>query len=246
MIRDDDALAAFVDGELAPGLAAAIEAEAARDAALAARIARHRDLRHALTATYGDALAEPPPERLLAAVRNRAGGGNNVIELGGWRRPAMRRLAGWGGMAASLILAFGAGLSLTRLAPSPAIQAGPSGGLVARGVLAEALDRQLASRQAEAAPVRIGVSFQAADGRYCRTFLLRQAKPLGGLACRDPAGWRVSMVMQAAARAPGAFRTAGEDIPAPVMDAVDASIRGRPLDAGAEARARDSGWIAKR
>ena len=125
---------------------------------------------------------------------------------------------------------------------------GPRGGLIAQGPLAAGLERQLASTQDPHAPLKVGVSFQASDGRYCRTFVWAQGGPMAGLACRDPGGWRVTMAMQAAlpSAAAGGYQTAADATPAPVLEVVDQTIRGQPLDATAEVEARDEGWGMKR
>ena len=117
---------------------------------------------------------------------------------------------------------------------------------MARGELAAGLEHGLAAPQSPEAPVRIGITFRASDGRYCRTFILREGKPLAGLACRDPRGWQVTMAMQAQreAGAAGGYRTAADETPAPILDRVDAIIQGRPL-AAAEASARAAGWKAR-
>lgn len=252
MSVDDITLAAFADGELSPAEAALIEAEAARDPALAARIERLRELRRAVAGAYAEALAEPPSERLLRAIEAAPrGGGAAVVSLAErqaqrQRRAPMLIAARWGGLAASLVAAFVVGrYAADFVAPAP-IAATPSG-LVARGDLAVALERQLASTQSAAGPVKIGVSFQALDGRYCRTFMLRRAQPIGGLACRDRNAWRVTMAMQAEPQGvvPGGYRTAGDETPAPILERVDATIRGRPLDAAGEAKARNGGWVAR-
>ena len=251
MIVDDPTLGAFVDGELEPDAAARIEAEAAADPALAARIAQARALRAAIATAFDDVIAEPPPERLLAAVRGGEGTSSDVISLAERRtrlRPRFTATAArWAGLAASLaIFTAGGYLLAPRLPPGP-IATRADGALTARGLLATGLERQLAAAQAPDAPVRIGVSFQAGDGRYCRTFVLRQGAPVAGLACREPAGWRVVMAMQpeTPAGAAGGYQTASGAVPAPVMDEVDRTIRGRPLDAAAEQRARDAGWGAR-
>jgi hypothetical protein len=89
------------------------------------------------------------------------------------------------------------------------------------------------------------VSFRAADGHYCRTFAMRQTQPIAGLACREAGGWRVRMAAQSAPLAAAAsYRTAGDDIPAAVLEAMDQMIKGAPLDAAAEAQARAAGWQA--
>jgi hypothetical protein len=101
------------------------------------------------------------------------------------------------------------------------------------------LTSQLAS---QTGPIKLGLTFRTAAGRYCRTFQ-SPADRLAGLACREPGGW----TLQATARmAPeqvqGEYRTAGSDTAGAVLAAVDGLIAGAPLDAAAERAARDSGW----
>jgi hypothetical protein len=240
---DDARIAALVDGELAPADAAALEAAAAADPALAARIEQARALCAAVAGAFAGALAEPSPPRLLATIR----GGATVVDLGATRarrppKPMVLTAARWGAIAASLAVAFYAGRLLAPAQPPAAILSGP-GGLVADGALAGSLDTQLASNQSADAPVKIGVSFRANDGDYCRTFMLRQAKPVAGLACREAGGWRVRVAALSPPPAPEAgYRTAGAETPAPVLETMDQLIAGAPLDAAGEARAKAAGW----
>ncbi|HUZ14175.1 MAG TPA: anti-sigma factor [Caulobacteraceae bacterium] len=248
MSFDETTIAAFADGELPPPMAALIQAEAAHDPALAARIDDARALRRAVADAFAAALTEPPPERLIAAVRS-APAGAEIVDLARFRRHGRRRLAvlapRWAAAAACLGLAFAAGRWLA--SPLAPIAAGPRGGLVAQGALAAGLQSQLASTQPLGAPVEIGVSFRSRAGRFCRTFVMRQATPLAGLACRGRAGWRLKMLVEThrLAAPAGGYATAGDKTPIAILDAVDAMIRGRPLDAAAEARARDAGWSTK-
>jgi hypothetical protein len=116
--------------------------------------------------------------------------------------------------------------------------------MLAGGTLARALTAQLASRQPPDAPVQIGVSFRARSGLYCRSFVLRDKTALAGLACRDQGAWRVQM-LAAAATPPGtgAYRSAGSAMPPQLAQAIDGLIAGEPLDAQAEAAARERGWM---
>jgi hypothetical protein len=240
----DDAIAAFADRELPRAEAERLEAETGADSALAARIAEARALRDAVAAAYAGALDEAPPERLLATIRRPA----DVVDLAeartrlrstAWRAAAPR----WAALAASLGVAFIAGrFAEPRTGP---IAIGSDGSMTAAGRLEQSLTHALASSPQPGAPVAIGVTFVDQDGRYCRTFLVRRASPVAGLACRYAGGWRVSVA--AAARAEtGAYRTAADQVPPAVMDVVDQSIRGEPLDAAHERSARDGGWTAVR
>ena len=94
--------------------------------------------------------------------------------------------------------------------------------------------------------MKIGVSFQAADGGFCRTFTLRQAQAVAGLACHEDGGWRVRIAAESRSAAPvSGYQTAADETPAPVLETMDQLIRGEPLDGAAEARARAAGWKAR-
>jgi hypothetical protein len=109
--------------------------------------------------------------------------------------------------------------------------------MVAQGALATALDNQLASAQQPEGGVRIGISFAARDGRYCRTFT---AASLAGVACRDPRGWAVA-ALAATPKEDSAYRMAGA-MPDVVRNTVKDLIAGEPLDASGEMHARALDW----
>lgn len=96
-ITDDD-LHTLVDGRLDAAAAAALEARVAADAQAAATLAMWRRQREALRGLRRELLQEPPPSTLLAAAQ----------------RADARRARGYewqrlGGIAASVLLAFGLG-----------------------------------------------------------------------------------------------------------------------------------------
>jgi hypothetical protein len=233
---------AYADGELDEATRAAVETAMASDPQLARRIEQHRALRARIRSAFDTVLEEPVPPRLLQAVRTTpAGPGERkVVPL----RPPVRRWPWpqWAAMAASLLIGLVAG----RLASLRPGNAGPiatrDGRMLASGVLASALTGQLASRQSAADPVRIGVSFRAKSGDYCRTFQLRRPAPLAGLACRAGAHWRIGVLVGAAPGASGTYRQAASSMPPALIAAVDAEIAGEPLDAAAEAAARSRHW----
>jgi anti-sigma factor RsiW len=149
----------------------------------------------------------------------------------------------WGAMAASLVV--GAIIGHVALkSPELSSIASRGGHLVAEGGLAEALSNQLASTQPANAPVQIGTSFKAKDGAYCRTFILHEGDPVGGLACRAGNAWNVHTLARAenTPGSDGGYRPAGSEMPAAVRDAVEDQIVGDPLDSSAEAQAKKSGW----
>jgi hypothetical protein len=191
-------------------------------------VASHRSLRERLSAAYDPVLREsvPPPLALVATAANDRGR----------RRPDLRGAAA---LAASLAVGLFLGL-MVRPAGGPLVER--QGVLLARGGLEQALNTQLAS---DGGAVKLGVSFRAADGGYCRTFL-SSADHLAGLACRDRDRWVGRTVSAWTPPSPTAYRTAASDTPPEVLAAMDHLIDGAPLDAAAERAARDAGWAVQR
>ena len=229
MIIDEDRLMAFADGELSGSERAEVEAALAQDASLREKLASQQRLRARLSAAFDGALDEPVPAHLTAAAHPRAADLVNLTE----RRAARWSVREWGAMAASVM--FGLFVGVSAMNNDAPMIAAESDGLVARGALAAALDSQLASEQAGA--VRIGLSFRAQDGRYCRTFDLTEGAT-AGLACREADAWNVTMTSASAGR--GEVRMAGAS--PEILAAVEAIIAGEPLDASGEAAARDANW----
>jgi len=228
MSISDETLIAYVDGEADADARAAVEAEAAANPDFAQRLARHRALRARVTSAFAGVVDEPVPQALIDRIAN----DGKVVSLAA-RRPAVGWTLALSGMAASLVVGVLVGGDFN---------SGPLGpGMSARGELAQALDAQLASADQSNQPVRIGVSFKATDGHYCRTFAVQGAEALAGVACREPKTWRVVAAATEDTSSSGAFRTAGSAPPS-VMSVVDRLIAGDPLDAKAEQTARDRGW----
>lgn len=246
MTFSEETLMAYADNELDSQTRSAVEAAMATDPEIARRIARHKALRGQLRATFDDVLDEPPPQRLIDAARGvpairREG---NVIPL---RRkgPSRRAWPQWASLAASLVVGVIIGRALLRMPTDGApVTTSRDGQLLASGTLAQSLSNQLASTQTPEAPVKIGVSFKSKAGTYCRTFTLSESTTLAGLACRDHEDWRVQVLTQSTQRPQqeGAYRHAGSEIPRAVLQAVDDTIAGDPLDTHAEATARDQHW----
>ena len=83
--RDDEWLSAYLDGELGPAEASALEARIARDPALAAELDAAHDV---VVALRGLDAVEPPPgftARLQASLRQELGTGT-VVTVSRWRR----------------------------------------------------------------------------------------------------------------------------------------------------------------
>jgi len=241
----EEVLMAYADDELDAPTRAAVDAAMVSDPGIAHRIARHRALRNRFNSAFDKILDEPVPARVLKVVHSEQGAPrkSNVTPL---RQRQVRhwRWPQWTAVAASLMVGVIAG----RLTLMRGENAGPvmtrGDRLLASGVLAAALSDQLASAQSAADPVRIGVSFRAKSGEYCRTFALRGAGGLAGLACRADDGWQLSVLARAesASGDGGTYRQAASSMPAAVVAAVGARMAGEPLDQHAEAAARGRHW----
>jgi hypothetical protein len=226
---------AYADGELDPAERAAIEQAMHTDPAIAAAVERHRALRADVAAAFAGILDEPVPARLQPPAPAPA----QIVSLAVEREKRRRwSWPEWGALAATLVVGVLAG----RMVPGagPAI-AGNGNQVVARGELASALDRQVGGK--ENGGVKIGVSFAARDGAYCRGFVMGSA---AGLACREGGQWRIPVLAETAPEAAGGYRQAGSALPPAVLDAIDARIADKPLDAAGEEAARARGWQPRR
>ncbi len=237
---DDEILMRRVDGELTPEAAAAVDAAAAADPALARRL----DALRALRTLARDAFPVAPDPRDAELARRIAGAersGSWAARLADSVREAFapRHLPIWGAAAATAFV-LGLGVGLLGEGRAPAGLTIASDGTIADAELTSVLDRRLAVDGADAGGRAVGLTFRNAEGRWCRTFTAAEAG-VAGLACRGGEGWRMQ-VLAPFEPSGSEVRTAASDIPDAVLGAVDAAIAGETLDAGAEARARDSGW----
>jgi hypothetical protein len=247
----DELIAAYVDGELAQAECAPLEQALATDTALAARVAAQRALRRRLGEAYEGVLHEPAPQRLLQILESgvvrepdievRAA----VIELDRERalRQARQRARAissrWLAIAAAVVVGVAVGV-LWQYLPAGALTETRNGALLARGALARALNEQLAS--APSGPVRVGLSFHARDGGYCRTFVLNDAPARAGLACHRQDDWLVQTLVNIDAGDAQRYRMASSNLPPALLQAVSERIVGDSLDADGERAARARGW----
>jgi anti-sigma factor RsiW len=247
MTFSDDILMAYADGELEEPQRSRVDAAVRADPALAAVVERHRALRAEVFGAFAGVLDEPVPARLDPAAASK------VLSLDAARNARARAAAAaaapvaapqrvwprWGALAATLVLGVLAGsLWFAGDGGGAFVTADGGGRLVARGQLAGALSRQLASDPAPNSPVRIGVSFATRDGGFCRSFSVGAS---AGLACRDGETWRIPVLSEKSATK-GAYRQAASPAPEAVLDAIDERIAGTTMNAAAERAARERGW----
>ena len=245
----DDTLAAYVDGELDSAVRADIEEAVRSDPAVEQRIARYRALRNQLQAAYAAELEEPVPDRLMAALREpETRGSPAVADLEAARAAKARKAAPrnaaaarWRfSLAASVLIAVGAGVLTWRHTHTVTME-NVHGTWVAQGSLAAGLSDQLSGDGASGSPVRVGFSFVAKSGNYCRTFSLSTD---AGLACRRGNRWEILALTKqdSAEPADAQFRNAGSALSAKVLAAVEQQIAGEPLDRAGELAARGKHW----
>jgi hypothetical protein len=248
----DETLMAFADGELDQASRAAVESALQSDPELAKRVARHVALRRRLQVAYGSELDDPVPQRLLDAARRTPAQTGNVISLEEARAAKLREAAApaqatwrWrpaAAIAASVIVGFALGYA-NRNQGSTFLVRTADGALNAGGTLAKALSTQLVAGQSPASEVRIGVSFLAKDGEYCRTFALKGSVHPSGLACRHGEQWRVESLGQSNdVDRSGGYRMAATDMSPQTLKAVEDRIDGEALDAAGEAEALHKDW----
>jgi hypothetical protein len=242
---DDAQIYAYVDGELDASTAARLEADSRADTVLAARIAAQRELRARLGAELDPVLAEPLPQRLREALGG-AGHGEGITPIGAARARggAVRSawsLREWTAVAATLVLGVLVGFLASRSSGDLPFEV-DRGRLVAADYLDTALSTQLAGAPPQRAAARIGMSFRAAGGEYCRTFTIEAGA--GGLACRREGRWSVEL-LDAAAGPPGStdgFRQASSALSPAMLGAIAALGAGDPLTADEERQRLESGW----
>ncbi|KQW93873.1 hypothetical protein ASC94_15030 [Massilia sp. Root418] len=265
----DDTLMAYADGELAEPARSEVERAMRGDPALAARVAQHQALRADVFAAFAPIADEAvPPALLAAAMPDKVSDLGAARAARSETRSATRRRWAWqewGAIAASLSVGVlvgslvlggggsqagqggaggnngGASLAGAGTGAGAAVALGADGAPVAQGRLAEALSTQLAGAGAspDNGAVRIGVTFAAADGALCRSFI---AGASAGLACRSGEQWKLAVLAEAEKSQGGAYRQAGSAMPAAVLEAIDARIAGPALDAQAEQAAKERGW----
>jgi hypothetical protein len=118
--------------------------------------------------------------------------------------------------------------------------------MVASGLLNRSLNEQVAGVTPSSTAVRVGQSFHARTGGYCRIFTLDNSHALTGLACREQQHWRVLTLLSTEVAGSGGsaqlFRLSSSTLPAPLLAVVNERTSGEALDAAAESKARRSDW----
>ena len=227
----DERFFAWLDGELDPAEAVAIDELVAADPELQRRADAHRALGQRLGDAFDPIAAAVVPARIRGSAGSRNAG---VVDLAAAReRRAARPIsvrAQWAAMAATLAIGLVAGSMLD--GGQPALVVREEGRMVAADVLEQALYTQLASAPAAEGP-RIGLTFRDTEGGLCRSFT---DGPAAGLACHQGGDWRIRGQFQAGEGQQSEYRmAAGPD--RRLAELIDSTIAGEPLDAASEREA---------
>jgi len=223
----DETFFAWLDGELDPSQAAAVEKEVAETPDLQRKADAHRALHARLRGAFDPIAQAELPERLKPRQAE-------VVDFASRRaaaRPISRGLQ-WAAMAATLAIGIAVGTFVNPSSSGPIASEG--GQLVASGTLEEALYTRLASAPADEG-ARIGLTFRDAAGDVCRSFTDQGAS---GLACHQGGDWRIRGLFQAGEGQQGDYRMAAGPDPR-LAELIDATIAGDPLDAAGERKALD-------
>lgn len=225
-------IAAYVDGELDLVTAKRMEKAMETDAGLAEAVKQERALRSRLAGHYAPVLDEVLPDRLTALLSGNVDSSledRRAAKTARWYQPSVMQ---WGVVAASLVV--GLMIGGTALNRDAGYVRDDGGQVVASGALADALDTQLASTQGAKAEIRIGTSFAAKDGGYCRTF---ESASLDGIACNEGAGWQLRQTLSGDGASEYRQASAGA-----LAEDAAAMMAGDPLDAAGEKAAAAKGW----
>ncbi len=212
----DAQVRAFVEGQLDAEATAQFSAQVRHDLALAERVARQRALKKHPGGTQAVGTPASPQSRRVPIM---------------W----------WPAAALAVVIAALAGWSLPR-GSDEALQP-DADGLAAGGRLAQALEERIAAEGSKAGGVLVSLSFQAGDGRYCRTFSLDTG--IDGLACRSAQQWQIEAIGRSPRAEPAAAATAREvssELSPAVIAAISRWQAGDALTPEQERRVRERDW----
>lgn len=229
MTDRDERIAAYLDGQLSDEEMAAFQAAMEADPSFADEVARFGSNDDLLRAAFDAPMQEPVDAALLErfglAEPTTVAANDNAPLWQRWKYPL------GGAIAASLALVFVSQIGV----------GGPD-------ALSTALDKtpsRIAAQIDGGKTVTPQLSFAAADGRFCREFILKAADTTStGIACRANGKWSVEAQAAGGADLPasGEIMTAGGGSAAGLEASYDRLSPSDPFDAGREAELIANGW----
>lgn len=243
----DDMLMALSDGELGDAEAAALRARIAADAHLAARFAEFEVSRAAARTALKPLMEAPPPDRLVAAIRDFGADDGKVVRLSNWARA--RAAFSPMSMAAGLLLAiFAGGIGGYVLRGGAQSEAAWSAGppIAQRDLVAALSDAPSDEARTwraggETGGVTMLSTYRLEDDESCRAFEVTSAERMAtGLACGASGDWRI-VVANVEPAADAGYTPAGDGALANLDAFLDARGAER-LEPGEEAALIARGW----
>lgn len=181
--REDELLSRYMDGEATSEEVTSVEARLETDKAFAARldIFKHNDA--LLKSSHASRGMDVPPGLAARLACEQA----PSVKTKGFRTPAFA-------LAASLTMAIGLGLALqlagTDTDSTPRMDRALASALETKPSRAEGWDRLADGRE-----LRAVLTFPAADGNWCREFMLAtQDSHWRGVACREANTWVTQVI----------------------------------------------------
>jgi hypothetical protein len=254
----DEALSAYLDGELTESQNVALEAALARDAALAARLEALAGADEAIKAALDTPLDAPIPQPMLdlfaAPPAAQPSPESPTVTPFPKRAPAAPGFDWRMPLAASLLLALGGvgGFLSGRSSGAHDLARIEAGLLDPANPLARLLEQTPSGSPARldgSAGMQPVLSFRSEDGRLCREFeMSADGERTVGVACRQTDGWRLEALLAAGPAQPGepgGFAPAS-GLNAAALDAVLSGLgAGQPLSAEEERAQIAKQWKEK-
>lgn len=270
----DEMLMAFADGQLAAADRRRVADYIATRPEARARVEMFKRTAAELSTLFNTALAEPVPEKLLAAISNAPVQPSSVSPFRNGRPQAASIVASFieailpswpalqtaGAFAATLVV--GGLIGSQWQAPQPsAIQwqdtvAVNEGRILAKDIFRDGLEKtpigsQLAMNDGSSQRVFTPVlTFERKEGGYCRSYTIENAAGflLAGIACRNPAGdWTVEIQRDLGPvnKAANRVEMAGKKTSPAVEAAIDKLMSGNVLTREGEAQVIAGHWRRK-
>ena len=230
--RDDELLCKLIDGECSPEERLEIEERLANEVALRARLESFKANDGALRKTFHRDIDAVPSQTIDTLAGHRP----LRREPGNWRLPTA--------IAASTLLAA------TALLVSAPWNGSEPGTPQMDAAIANTLE--IAPSQSEGwsaldedRRMRVVLTFPAADGQWCREFMLASKEHhWRGVACRDEQSWVTQVIGRDTFLArEGGYRTASAASSEPVEAFIDQAATDVALSGKEEARLIASGWV---
>lgn len=266
----DELLMAYADGELTPQETKALDTLIGQDPTLRDRLTPFIETRIRLSTAFEHKLHEPIPDRLIAAIANAAvneqARQRHTASLGEQLRNTLRAItaaivpdgplspaAMAGSAAAILVVGVTSGWLASRAITGGSLISVADEGLVATGLLADALETNrsgAASKpNSDGASVVPVLSFRSQADGICREYRITRegtGPDSAGLACRSTDGtWRVSLHVDApkqVVQVGDGYQTATA-VNVPSVDAfIGSTIAGDAFGASDETALLKNGW----